>query len=310
MTTSASPFSKVVVPCGPQDYDAFLDDRYIGSFRTAAQAQAELDRVAYEVARRTPGALGNTPDSSETTTAADPLAPFGTFGGPHPDIHVTDMELDRAFEMLASFYEHSPAITSRAERALEVAKDRTRFTVRADGSVTVQGSRRYQVTDEGCTCKDFFVRDGVHAGMCKHIIARELWRLAQATQVVTSEPAHEPPAAWAFCTLPSATLGRTLKKVLRLAVDAQIITVRVTNRTLTLHVDGTRIVQLAGDDGCGARALTLSGGTFGALCAEYTTFLRPFGREPIPMQVLIDHESATVALLADGFASEAPGSPA
>jgi hypothetical protein len=176
--------------------------------------------------------------------------------------------------------------------------------------VTVQGSRRYQVTDEGCTCKDFFVRDAVHAGMCKHIIARELWRLAQAAQVVTSETANEPPAAWAFCTLPSTTLGRALKKVLRFASDAQSITVRMTNRTITLHVDGTRIVQLVGDDGCRARALTLSGDTFAALCADYTAFLRPLGRESIAMQVLIDHDTGTVALLTDGFASEAPGSPA
>ena len=41
MTTTSSPFKKVVVPCGPHDYDAFLDDCYIGSFRTPAQAQAE-----------------------------------------------------------------------------------------------------------------------------------------------------------------------------------------------------------------------------------------------------------------------------
>src|SRR5262245_59861431 len=286
--TTFPPFNKVVVPCGPHDYDAFLDDNYIGSFHTPAQAQAELDRVAYEQARHTP---------------------FGIPGGPEPTLPPTDDALDRAFELLTSFYEGSPAITSRAERALEVAKDRTRFTVRTDGSVTVQGSRRYQVTDAGCTCKDFFVRDGVHAGMCKHIIARELWRLAQATQLVTSEPPNEQPTAWAFCTVSSTSLGRALKKVLRSAAEAKTITVRVINRLLTLQVDATRIAQLAGDDGCGARALTLSVGAFTILCAEYTSFLRPFGRESIPMQVLIDHESATVALLADGFVYEAPGTP-
>ena len=80
------------------------------------------------------------------------------------------------------------------------------------------------------------------------------------------------------------------------------------NRSLTLHVDGTRISQLAGDDGCGVRALALSRETFIALCAEYTAFLRPLGREPISIRVLVDHQSATVALLADGFAYEAAGS--
>jgi hypothetical protein len=285
--TASPPFKKVVVPCSPHDYDAFLDDNYIGSFQTPSQAQAELDRVAYEQARHTP---------------------FGIPGGPEPTLPPTNDALDRAFELLTSFYEGSPAITSRAERALEVAKDRTRFTVREDGSVTVQGSRRYQVTDAGCTCKDFFVRDGVHAGMCKHIIARELWRLAQATQVATSEPANDPPSAWAFCTVSSTTLGRALKKALRSAGEAETITVRVTNRSLTLYVDGTPIARLAGDDGCGARALALSRETFVALCAEYTAFLRPFGRESISMQVLIDHQSATVVLLANGFAYEAAGS--
>jgi hypothetical protein len=38
--------------------------------------------------------------------------------------------------------------------------------------------------------------------------------------------------------------------------------------------------------------------------------LRPLGRESIAMRVLIDHDSTTVALLADGFACEAAGSPA
>jgi hypothetical protein len=307
--TASAPFKKTIVPCGPHDYDAFLDDNYIGSFHTPSQAQAELDRVAYEQARHTPGVLPGVGELMEADLAADPLAPFGVLGGPDPTLPVTDDALDRAFEIVTSFYEQSPAITSRAERALEVAKDRTRFTVRSDGSVMVQGSRRYQVTDDGCTCKDFFVRDGVHAGMCKHIIARELWRLAQATQVAMSEPTHDQPTAWAFCSLPSTTLGRALKKVLRLAVDAQTISVRVTNRTLTLHVDGTRIVQLVGDDGCGARGLVLSGDIFAALCANYTAFVRPFGRESIAMQVLIDHDTGTVAFLTDGFASEAPGSP-
>src|SRR5207247_218372 len=136
-------------------------------------------------------------DPLDADRDADPLAPFGVPGGPHPSILVTDDALDRAFEVLTGFYERSPAITSRAERALEVAKDHTRFTIRADGSVTIQGSRRYHVTDDGCTCKDFFVRDGVHAGMCKHVIARELWRLAQATQVAPGAPTNEPPTSWA-----------------------------------------------------------------------------------------------------------------
>jgi hypothetical protein len=309
MTTSASPFSKVVVPCGPHDYDAFLDDRYIGSFRTAAQAQAELDRVAYEVARRTPGALGNTPDSSEATTAADPLAPFGMVGGPRPDIPVTDAELDRAFEVLVSFYEHSPAITSRAERALAIAKDRTHFTVRMDGSVTVQGSKRYQVTDNGCMCKDFFVRDTVHAGMCKHTIARELWRLAQAMQIATGGQTSTAASQWAFCTLPSTTLGRALKKVLNSAEHAQAITVRVTNRTLTISIDGVRLVQLVSDDGCGARALTMHVDVFATLSAAYAAFVKPLGREAVPVQVFVDHATATVAVLAEGFSHEAAGRP-
>ena len=51
--TTFPPFNKVVVPCGPHDYDAFLDDNYIGSFQTPSQAQAELDRVAYEQAPAT-----------------------------------------------------------------------------------------------------------------------------------------------------------------------------------------------------------------------------------------------------------------
>jgi hypothetical protein len=145
--------------------------------------------------------------------------------------------------------------------------------------------------------------------MCKHIIARELWRLAQATQVVMGQPAYAPPTAWAFCTLSSTALGRALKKVLRHAGEAETITIRVTNRSLALHVDGTRIVQLAGDDGCGARALTISGDTFAALCADYTAFLRPRHREPASVQVLVDHDTGTLALLTDGFAYEAPGSP-
>lgn len=310
MTATSPPFKKVVVPCGPYDYDAFLDDHYIGSFCTSAQAQAELDRVAYEAARRTPGPLGNVVDPAQADTAADPLTPFGTVGGPRPDMPLTDTQLDRAFEVLVSFYERSPAIISRAERALEIAKDRSRFTIRADGSVTVQGSRRYQVSDEGCGCKDFFVRDGVHAGMCKHIIARELWRLAQAMQVASSEQPGTTPSPWAFCTLPGAMLGRALKKVLRSADSAEAITFRVTNRAISISVDGTRIAQLVGDDGWGARALTVSADRFAALCVAYAGFIRQVDREATaPVQVFVDHDTATVALLADRFAHEIPGIP-
>ncbi len=254
-------------------------------------------------------ALEHAPEHAELAVG-DPRTPFGVAGGPCSDFPVTDDALDRAFELLVSFYEHSPAIISRAERALAVAKDRTHCAIHADGGMTIQGSRRYQVTDDGCTCKDFFVRDGLHAGMCKHSIARELWRLAQATQIALGALPAEPPTLWAFCMVPGVALGRALKNVLRHAVDAQAITVQVTNRVLSISVDGTPIAQLAGDDGCGVRALTISNDTFAMLCADYASFLRSFGRDSPATQVLIDHTTATVALLADGFACEAAGSPA
>ncbi len=310
MTTSAPPLKKVVVPCGPHDYDAFLDDEYIGSFRTASQAQAELDRVAYEVARHAFGALAHSRDTSQDdSAAADPLAPFGTAGGPHRDIPVADAALDRAFEMLVSFYERSPAITSRAERALAIAKDRTHFTIRTDGSVTVQGSKRYQVTDNGCTCKDFFVRDTVHAGMCKHTIARELWRLAQAMQIATGGQTSTAASQWAFCTLPSTSLGRALKKVLNSAAHPQAITFCVTHRAFSISARDTCIAHITADDGCGARALTIHVDAFTALCVAYAAFLKPFGREAVPVQVFVDHDTTSVALLADGFAYEVSGTP-
>jgi hypothetical protein len=303
--TIALPFKKVVVPCGPHDYDAFLDDNYIGSFRTPTQAQAELDRVAYEQAHRTP--LKGDFEPCDADPAPDPLAPFGVAGGPQPNVPVTDDALDRAFEVLISFYERSPAVTSRAERALEIAKDRTRCTVRTDGSVTIQGSRRYQVTDAGCTCKDFFVHDSIHAGMCKHTIARELWRLAQAMHAADGVVLTATSSRWAFCTLSSLALGRALKKVLKLADQAQAITFHVTNRTLTVNLDRARIAQLTGDDGCGVRALTVSADAFTTLCQTYAAFLTSHGRAAVPVQLIVDHDTATVAVLADGFAHEASG---
>jgi hypothetical protein len=310
MTTSAPPLKKVVVPCGPHDYDAFLDDEYIGSFRTASQAQAELDRVAYEVARHAFGALGQTRNTSqEDSAAADPLAPFGTAGGPHPDVPVADAELDRAFEVLVSFYERSPAITSRAERALAIAKDRTHFTIRTDGSVTVQGSKRYQVTDQGCTCKDFFVRDTVHAGMCKHTIARELWRLAQAMRTAAGGQTSTAASQWAFCTLPSTTLGRALKKVLNNTEHPEAITLCVTYRAFSIRAGAACIAHIVADDGCGVRALTIHIDVFTALSAAYAAFLKPLGREAIPIQVFVDHDTTSIALLADGFAYEVSGTP-
>src|SRR4051794_7559666 len=72
-------------------------------------------------------ALMPAPEHAELA-AGDPHTPFGVAGGPCHDIPVTDDALDRAFELLVSFYEHSPAIISRAERALAVAKDRIRCT--------------------------------------------------------------------------------------------------------------------------------------------------------------------------------------
>lgn len=35
-----------------RDYDAFLDGQYVGSFQTPGDAQAELDRLAYDFLRR------------------------------------------------------------------------------------------------------------------------------------------------------------------------------------------------------------------------------------------------------------------
>jgi hypothetical protein len=108
MTASPS-FKKVVVPCGPHDYDAFLDDNYIGSFHTPSQAQAELDRVAYEQARHTPGVLPGAREPLEADLAADPLAPFGVLGGPDPTLPVTDDALDRAFEIVTKLLRPVPS---------------------------------------------------------------------------------------------------------------------------------------------------------------------------------------------------------
>lgn len=267
-------FKKAIVPHGPHDFDALLDDRYIGSFRSHVEAQAELDRVAYEQARR---------------------LPVGLSGGLAPTISLTDDALDRAFEVLIGCYSHSPAIVSRAERALEVAKNRDRFTIRADGSVTVHGRQRYQVTDDGCTCKDVAVRDAVHAGLCNHMLAREIWRLAQE-RATTGHPNDDPPTPQAFCTVPSIALGRALDRTHARAGAAHAVTLRITNRLLTLSVCGAASAQLVGDDGYGSRALALSNEAFTALCAEYVVSLELRHSKPPPMQLRIDHVTKTVAL--------------
>jgi hypothetical protein len=293
--------------------DALLDQRLIGSFPSVEQAQAELDRVAYEHALH--------------EQLADPLTPCGALGGPSPHVDVSDADLDAAHADFCAFFATNPKVLERADRALDIAKHRERLTIREDGSVTIHGTKRYQVNDQGCTCRDFFARQGTHAGMCKHTIARELHRLAQAKLASSAQPTTDQDQEYTNSLDHEHTTEQEQDQTAFVDVQARALTqallnisaafefgncsamqVSLVGNVLVLEADGQQ-ERVEGSDGSGdadgRHTLQLARDEFLTLWDAY----RPQARSLSSVQVFLSLSDRTLFLCSDTFAAEAHGSP-
>lgn len=126
-------------------------------------------------------------DAHAARLGVDPQTPFGVPGGPLPALAVSDADLDAAYARCCAFYRNHALLLRQANAARITTHTRSGITIHTDGTLSIQGSGRkpYQVSDDGCTCMDYLVRRRPGNGICKHVMARELYRLAQA--IVTNQ---------------------------------------------------------------------------------------------------------------------------
>jgi len=282
-------YRKEIIPQGPRDYDAILNGAYIGSFPSPDVAQAELDRVAFEDARR--GALladqpFDTPAEVIDLAAANPLVPFGVPGGPSPDLSgVSVAELCRAAERIADYYERFPLVVRRVLSALDIASEGLhdhqagraatdcKWYVADDGTLFArksEGAGRYLVNDDMCGCQNYWISvkgskyagQGVDDGKCKHTLAREILRLAQAYRGTWSAEGGNQLATLRVGARP---LSRALKAASRAApsvrVEVMFFRLRITAGDTVKVIDKET-------DGWGVRALTISSTDAAQLAAD------------------------------------------
>jgi hypothetical protein len=267
-----SPYRKELVHRGPHDIEAWLDGQFVAGFCTPAQAIAELDRVAYEDAIR----HGARPASDDAR-----LTPFGVMGGPLSDTPISRAALRAAFVRFCRAYDGNDAVLSRAERALQIEPEQV--TIHEAGDITIRGSSgTYRVTATECRCKDFWVRDSAHAGMCKHMIRRELLRLAQ--ELTRAGLVESVDLTEAYTAIAPDDLGRlkaALDRALRLAAAGEPAdtTVIIVNRLLLLQQGSATIARLTGVDGDGVSHARL---TLASIHDARTALKHSMARDPRP----------------------------
>jgi hypothetical protein len=234
-----------------------------------------------------------------------------------------------AFALFLAEYGDRPKVMERAARALDLARDPDAWSVPEPGVLRVRGSRanqEYLVRDlpvEGesasmrdCTqrkldpsddkvleeqpCPDHTSRTHVHGGLCKHLICRELVRLAQhlsAAQATTEE---------ASVTLTGQAFGLAFG-IARLA-DNAVITIHIYDATLKIAAGDAHAVQLRCDDGSGHGALALEAEVFQQFWSALRPQLRLLREEPLICA--LDRERATLRLIGPHLDLTVPGQAA
>jgi hypothetical protein len=277
-----------------RDHDAYYHGRYIGSNSDSTQAWVELDRLAREPTHDEP--------------AIDPMAPFAIGALPLSSLPITDDELRAAHARFCAVFTSQPRLLERAAKALEIALARDSLislVSPAEISVRGSGARPYRVRLEAagqtCSCRDFWIsgRQAVHSGSCKHIIAIELLRMAQAAQ-----PEATSVAPLAFVTLPGQLLGLALG-IARLTAQAVRFGIKHQQLSIAAGDSVLHCVTLQCPDGAGDAAIRLAPE---ALRAIWTAF-KPVATSLASVDLLLDQESGVVALSAAGFAVQAVGRP-
>lgn len=282
---TVSPYRRMIVHTEDAfDWDGFMafpgEDtfRYICSRRTKDEVAHELEKVAYEDAKHTGRHMRVVEAEMEMDTievaTGNPLIPFGVNRGPNPDLStVQPSDIARAATALIDHYDDKQAVVSRAlsgyDLALYALEDQflpleaRRVHVREDDTMKVTGSKIYSVSADGCTCKDFtllvygkkYAGSGAEGGMCKHCLAREILRLAQARQGAVTTEGNKT----AYTSLQCGQLVRALKAMLKdnpAAITLEIVFYRV---RLFHDTNASHAKELKSTDqqGWGIRALTI-----------------------------------------------------
>jgi hypothetical protein len=289
-------------------FDTTLNSAYVGTFPTEARAWQEAQAVATTEVR------------ALEIPAANPLIPFGVDAGPAVDLsHLTPADVARATEAVIDFYEASQATSERTIRAYELAlmalaeqhravEERT-VRVRENGDLTIRGSKPYWISGHGCTCRDFgslvygkkYAGSGAEGGMCKHVLCRELLRLAQARQGVFNPDQGNKTA---YAELGAGQLVRSLKALLKQEPEA--ITIAITFFQAQFRA-GEVIKQLASDSrqGWGIRSLTLAADDAQRLVEALTPLAKTDS-----INLLLDAGEGEVSVFGSGIGFTAQAVPA
>jgi hypothetical protein len=258
--------------------------------------------------------------------AADPLELF--VGAPLPGHVPAVAALARAYAHFRSHYraddpEHR-LILDGAERAFTAVQERT-WQVLPDGTLEIAGSKDtiYLVDDTDCRqkgrtrfdtrsgrhgpalCPSFQFYQRQHGGMCYHLIARELIRLAQQFDATTTVPSVAAPDTTylPFVTLAGRLLGLALgiarlpEQPVRLQLDAPRLHV-IVGDTEPIHC-----VTVTGEDGSGQVTVQLDAAAFAALWQPF----RPVASQLPLVTLFVDLTDGLVLISGDDVAVEARG---
>jgi hypothetical protein len=266
-------------------------------------------------------------EALEGTGETHPLTLFAPIGL-IPGLPITDGMLERAYAQFLAEYGDKPKVMDRAYRALTLAQNKDAWEIPQPGVLRVRGSRpnqRYLVRDlrmedqtdtvRDCTqqhldsdsnvlkqfpCPDHAGRMELHGGLCKHLICRELIRLAQ---IFSRMAAATSATAEAMVTLPTGFLGSMLSLVCFSGEDH--ISLTIDQSVLRVELGGKHAVQLTAETGDGHCAMVFTRDVLHRLWTD----LRPQLIQQREARAVchIDRAQATLCVAGPGFQLSCPG---
>jgi hypothetical protein len=265
----------------------------------------------------------------EAAGDTDPLTLY-TPVGPFPGLPIAPGALERAYALILMDHGDERAVMERARRALALAEDPDAWSIPEPGVLRVRGSRPNQVylirnvpieeqneTIRECTqlqldssdpetvlkeqpCPDHAKRVATTANQCKHLICRELIRLAQ---LLTHAAQATTVTAEAMVTLPTGFLGSMLSLVCFSGEDH--ISLTIDQSVLRVELGGKHAVQLTAETGDGHCAMVFTRDVLHRLWTD----LRPQLIQQREARAVchIDRALATLCVAGPGFQLSCPG---
>jgi hypothetical protein len=232
-------------------------------------------------------------------------------------IHVADVA--RAAEAIIDAYEDKAAIVSRTLNAYDLAitaimeqnqpSEQRTVLVRENGDVKIVGSKTYWISGQGCTCPDYrhlvygkkYAGSGADSGMCKHTLARELLRLAQARNGVINPDQGNKTASTAIS---AAHVLRALKALMKASETINDFTIAIAYTRLRIKRDGAvKELKSADGQGWGIRSLNLSHVAAAKLMEDLTSL----GKDTT-INLMLDVGEMELSIFGDGFGFSYPAS--